>query len=77
MPDFAYSRYDITINDAEWVTVHFDTNDDEDTGYPGKRASDTYEYYGKNALELALKHCGKSRQGIGHRVYVTVDGKEV
>jgi hypothetical protein len=72
----AYTRYDIVQIDNDHVQVHFETNDDGDTGYPGDFAQDILEYTGPQAMELALKHCGRTRQGIGHRVTVTVNGED-
>lgn len=76
-PYEAYTRYTITTHDDEFVTLHSETNDDLDYGYPTVYEQWTSEYKGEGALEKCLKHTGLSRQGIGHRVYVTVDGKEV
>lgn len=56
---------------AQLVTIHHSTNDDEDRGFPSKSASWTNT---QNSLAAALKHTGKTRQGIGCRVEVSVNG---
>lgn len=75
--DYAYSKYVVVTHGPEHVVVHWETNDDLDHGVPTEFAQDRYEYHGPDALEKALKHTGKSRQGVGQRVFVTLDGKEI
>lgn len=74
--NIAWSMYDIITKADDVVEVFFGTNDDGDTGFPGKVANQLYQFYGSQALENAKKFTGKSRQGVGHRVYVTLDGEE-
>jgi hypothetical protein len=73
----AWSKYRIVEISDEYVEVHFSTNDDYDAGYPTKYANEIFVYDGENALEHAKSACGVSRQGVGHRVYVSVNGEEV
>lgn len=73
MIDYAYTRYDIT-DLGGMVEVWTETNDDEDTGYPGQHATWRLEY---PTVESALKHTGKSRQGVGHRVFVYLNGEKI
>lgn len=77
MPEYAYTKFSITTHSEDWVTLSTETNDNFDYGYPTEFAQWIDEYRGENALEKCLKHTGKSRQGIGHRVFVTLDGKEI
>ena len=75
--DEAWTRYVVNTLDDEHVEVYVSTNDDGDTGYPGTYADWRLDFTGTGALDKALKHTGKSRQGVGHRVVVTVDGEPV
>lgn len=77
MVDYAYSKFNIVTLAPTLVEVHWETNDDGDTGYPGTWASDTWTFSGEDALEKALRHTGKSRQGVGQRVFVTLDGEVI
>lgn len=75
--DYAYTKYAIAMHSPEWITLYAETNDDGDTGYPGEFASWHHEYEGADALEKVKKTTGVSRQGIGHRVFVTLDGRPI
>ena len=75
--DEAWTSYDVVTFSERHVEVHFATNDDGDTGYPGEYASEMFPYFGEGALDRALRHTGKSRQGVGQRVVVRVDGKAI
>lgn len=77
VPEDAYTRYEITVYSPEWVVLLTETNDNLDYGYPTEPARWHDTYKGAGALEKCLRHTGYSRQGIGHKVIVTVDGKEV
>lgn len=75
MIDYAYTRYDVReLNESGLTEVWTETNDDGDTGYPGEHATWRLEFPN---VEAALKHTGKSRQGVGHRVFVHVNGEQV
>lgn len=66
---------------GDHVMLYTETNDDEDTGYPGKFAQweipFTRHLTRGSALEQAKRHVGgPSRQGIGHKVTVHINGVE-
>jgi hypothetical protein len=68
----AYTKYSI-VGDENEVTLYFQTNDDEDTGYPGVYAEDHWVIRrdkNRNAIQKAIAQTGGTRQGIGHMVYV-------
>lgn len=55
------------------ITVDFETNDNNDDGYPDPEV--TRATYHPKTLEAALSLAGKSRCGVyGHRVYVYLNG---
>lgn len=56
------------------VLVVCTTNDNGDTGYPGSWAMWDLWF---ETVEEAMKHTGKTRQGVGHRVFVELDGIRV
>lgn len=76
-PDGAWSSYDID-GDDDSVTVQWQTNDDRDAGVPTEDAEDTYPVEaqgGLTAIERALQFAGGgSRHGVGHAVFVRVNG---
>ncbi len=77
-PLVAWERFFIHTDTADGrVVVRWETNDDRDWGVPTEHAVDEFDFVGDDALAKALKHCGKSRQGIGHKVYVYLDGEPV
>ena len=69
----ALATYDI-VTDGDNIIVYCWTNDNEDTGYPGRSESYTLKF---STLEAALRITGKSRQGVLCRVEVTVDGQKL
>lgn len=69
----AWTRIDIFGEDGN-VTVYHSTNDNLDLGYPSEYAS--WETYPKT-IEQALKVSGKSRQGIGCKVDVYLNGEKI
>ncbi|MFI6512910.1 hypothetical protein ACIBCT_35375 [Streptosporangium sp. NPDC050855] len=75
----AWSKYYI-LGDDEEAVLHWSTNDDGDTGYPGTFASDSRSFHRREdatALQQAVRHAGGgSRQGIGHNVHVYINGEE-
>lgn len=77
MIDFAYTRYEIQTLDPETVVLYTETNDNLDYGYPTEFAKWSDTYTGPDALAKAKRHTGVSRQGVGHRVYVTLDGETI
>lgn len=77
MTDFAYTKYAILWRGGDTYTLYTETNDDGDTGYPGEFAQWSDDYRGPDALEKIKKTTGVSRQGVGHRVFVTLEGREI
>jgi hypothetical protein len=71
---YAYTSYSIETAYSDGVVVLAETNDDRDTGYPGVYATWQENY---PSVEAALKVTGKSRQGVGHRVFVYLDGEAI
>lgn len=56
--------------------VEFETNDDDDDGYPDPEV--VRATYHPKSLKLALELTGKSRIGVyGHCVDVYLDGKKI
>jgi hypothetical protein len=77
MSTVAWERFSIQTLNEKTVRVYWETNDDRDWGMPTEYASDTHTFTGEDALEKAKRHCGVSRQGIGHQVTVTLDGERI
>ncbi|WP_188187548.1 hypothetical protein [Nonomuraea sp. SYSU D8015] len=75
----AWSTYHIHGTD-DAAEMHWATNDDEDTGYPGVHAQDTYRFQRNErgtAIQQAVRQAGGgSRQGVGHKVSVFINGEE-
>lgn len=74
MRNYAYTEYQIgSVGDGKYE-LWTETNDDGDTGYPGEHATWCLEF---DNLDQVKRHTGVSRQGIGHRVFVYLDGDEI
>ena len=56
------------------VLIVCSTNDDLDEGYPSLYS--TWDLWYEN-IEAAIKHTGKTRRGVGHRVYVELNGERI
>lgn len=74
MRDYAYTEYRAASLGDGTYELWTETNDDEDSGYPGVHANWRLQF---NNLDQLKRHCGVSRQGIGHRVFVYLDGNEI
>lgn len=77
--DVAWSTYDIYTDsgpdrEGNTVLVRSATNDDLDQGFPTQYAS--WDLWFKDR-EAALKHTGRTRLGVGHRVFVELNGLRV
>lgn len=74
MKDFAYTAYEIHYIGSGRYEVYTETNDDGDTGMPGVFAQWRFMF---DNLDQVKRHTGVSRQGVGQRVYVRFEGREI
>lgn len=76
--EYAWTRYEIWYDPIprsfqRW-RVNVSTNDNYDTGYPGEYAEWELRF---PTIDLALKHTGMSRQGVGHKVMVWCEDMKI
>jgi len=73
---FTWTRVDLTTLDTGRIRARWQTNDDNDDGYPDGEIS-SYDTY-HESIGQAIKRCGKSRKGFyGQPVDVFLDGNKI